>query len=126
MLDAAVEVLAAWPWQERPVAVMGLDSSTHPILIGSLVDGLAGLGRLANLGILRHRPGRQPVVAANSALRVAALADSWVVPELGELAGPVLLIDDVTDTGWTLTMAARVLRRAGMDAVLPFALASVT
>ena len=126
MLDAAVEVLAAWHWQDRPVAVMGLDSSTHPILIGSLVDGLAGLGRLANLGILRHRPGRQPVVAANSALRVAALADSWVVPELGELAGPVLLIDDVTDTGWTLTMAARVLRQAGADAVLPFALASVT
>ena len=126
VLDAAVEVLAAWPWQERPVAVMGLDSSTHPILIGSLVDGLAGLGRLANLGILRHRPGRQPVVAANSALRVAALADSWVVPELGELAGPVLLIDDVTDTGWTLTMAARVLRQAGAGAVLPFALASVT
>jgi ATP-dependent DNA helicase RecQ len=39
--------------------------------------------------------------------------------------GPILLIDDLTDTGWTLTMAARVLRRAGADEVLPFALASV-
>jgi ATP-dependent DNA helicase RecQ len=38
----------------------------------------------------------------------------------------VLLVDDVADTGWTLTMAARVLRRAGAQEVLPFALASVS
>jgi ATP-dependent DNA helicase RecQ len=38
----------------------------------------------------------------------------------------VLLIDDITDTGWTLTMAARVLRRAGVVQVLPFTLASVS
>lgn len=125
VLKAAVAVLAAWPWETRPVAVMGLDSSTHPLLIGSLVEGLAELGRLTNLGTLRYRPSRRPTTAANSAYRVAALADSWAEPDIGSLSGPVLLIDDVTDTGWTLTMAARVLRRAGADTVLPFALASV-
>lgn len=44
--------------------------------------------------------------------------------ELPADIGPVLLVDDVTDTGWTLTMAARVLRAAGAPQVLPFALAS--
>jgi ATP-dependent DNA helicase RecQ len=83
------------------------------------------LGRLTNLGTLRYRPERRPVTAANSAYRVAALIDAWEVPELGGVGGPVLLIDDVADTGWTLTMAARVLRKAGADDVLPFALASV-
>jgi ATP-dependent DNA helicase RecQ len=125
MLDAAVAVLAAWRWDLRPVAVMGLDSDSHPILIGSVVDGLAELGRLTNLGTLRYRPGRPKVTAVNSAYRVAALNDSWEVPDLGGVEGPILLIDDLTDTGWTLTMAARVLRRAGADEVLPFALASV-
>ncbi|MCH9720493.1 MAG: RecQ family ATP-dependent DNA helicase [Actinomycetia bacterium] len=125
VLEAAVAVLAAWPWQSRPVAVMGLDSTSHPLLIGSVVDGLAGLGRLKNLGTLRYRPDRRPVTAANSAYRVAALADCWSVPALGQVAGPVLLTDDLTDTGWTLTMAARVLRGAGVPEVLPFALASV-
>jgi ATP-dependent DNA helicase RecQ len=125
VLNAAVAVLAAWGWATRPVAVMGLDSNTHPILIGSLVDGLAELGRLTNLGTLRYSPERRPVTAANSAYRVAALAGAWDAPDLGAVAGPVLLIDDVTDTGWTLTMAARVLRKAGADDVLPFALASV-
>ena len=125
VLNAAVAVLAAWGWQTRPVAVMGLDSNTHPILISSLVGGLAELGRLANLGTLRYSPERRPVTAANSAYRVAALTDAWEVPDLGPVSGPVLLIDDLTDTGWTLTMAARVLRKAGADEVLPFALASV-
>ena len=125
VLNAAVAVLAAWGWETRPVAVMGLDSVTHPILISSLVDGLAELGRLANLGMLRYSPERRPVTAANSAYRVAALIDAWDSPDLGAVAGPVLLIDDVADTGWTLTMAARVLRKAGAAEVLPFALASV-
>ncbi len=124
-LTAAVAVLAAWPWETRPVAVMGLDSDTHPVLIGSVTDGLAELGRLTNLGTLRYRPGRRPVTAANSAYRVSALNEAWEAPDLSAVDGPVLLIDDLTDTGWTLTMAARVLRQAGADEVLPFALASV-
>lgn len=124
VLAATVAVLAAWSWESRPVAVMGLDSSTHPVLIGSLVEGLAEMGRLRNLGTLRYRPGRRPVTAANSAYRVLALEGSWVEPDLDGVVGPILLVDDETDTGWTFTMAARVLRLAGADAVLPFALAS--
>jgi ATP-dependent DNA helicase RecQ len=124
VLRAAVAVLAAWPWETRPAAVMGLDSTTHPILIGSVVDGLAELGRLANLGTLRYRPGRRPVTAANSAYRVAALNDAWIAPDLDGPAGPVLLVDDLSDTGWTFTLAARLLRQAGAAEVLPFALAS--
>jgi ATP-dependent DNA helicase RecQ len=127
VLKAAVAVLAAWPWQKRPVAVMGVDSVAHPVLIGSVVDRLAELGRLTNLGILRYLPDRRPVAAANSAYRVAALQDSWEEPDPAALrGGPVLLVDDLTDTGWTLTMAARLLRRGGAIEVLPFALASIS
>ncbi|HJT93333.1 MAG TPA: RecQ family ATP-dependent DNA helicase [Mycobacterium sp.] len=129
VVRAAVQVLAAWTWETRPTAVMGLESVRHPLLITSLVDRLAQLGRLTNLGTLRYSPEHRPVAAANSAYRVAALHDSWVAPDAGVIsaaAGPVLLVDDVTDTGWTLTMAARVVRSAGAPAVLPFALASVS
>jgi ATP-dependent DNA helicase RecQ len=34
----------------------------------------------------------------------------------------VLLVDDRTDSGWTLTVGARLLRLAGAEAVLPFVL----
>jgi ATP-dependent DNA helicase RecQ len=64
------------------------------------------------------------VTAANSAYRIAALVDAWEEPELAGVRGPILLVDAVTDTGWTLTMAARTLTAAGADSVLPFALAS--
>ncbi|MEB3048305.1 RecQ family ATP-dependent DNA helicase [Mycolicibacter sp. MYC123] len=125
VVRAAVAVLVSWDWQIRPTAVMGLDSATHPVLIGSLAERLAELGRLTHLGTLRYADGRRAVTAANSAYRVAALNGSWQEPARLESDGPVLLVDDVTDTGWTLTMAARVLRAAGAPQVLPFALASV-
>jgi len=45
------------------------------------------------------------------------------VPDLAGVDGPVLLVDDVVDSGWTATVVARLLRRAGAPAVLPLALA---
>jgi ATP-dependent DNA helicase RecQ len=127
VVAAAVKVLAAWDWAVRPTAVMSLDSATHPVLITSLRSRLAELGRLTDLGTLRYAPGRRPATAANSAYRVAALSGAWSPPEpVPADAGPVLLVDDLADTGWTLTMAARVLRAAGAAEVLPFALAGTS
>ncbi|AKS32328.1 RecQ family ATP-dependent DNA helicase [Mycolicibacterium goodii] len=125
VVQAAIAVLKAWNWDRRPVAVMGLDSDRHPRLITSTVRRLAQLGRLTDLGILRYSPQRRPVTAANSAYRVAALTGSWEHPQI-DCDGPVLLIDDLTDTGWTLTMAARLLRAGGAPEVLPFVLASTS
>jgi ATP-dependent DNA helicase RecQ len=125
VVQAAVAVLKAWDWKARPVAVIGLDSETHPQLISSTVQRLAQLGRLTNLGTLRYAPQRRPTTAANSAYRVAALHDAWEAPQI-MTDGPMLLVDDMTDTGWTLTMATRVLRDAGVPAVLPFVLASTS
>ncbi|QZT62276.1 RecQ family ATP-dependent DNA helicase [Mycolicibacterium austroafricanum] len=129
VVQAAVKVLAAWDWQMRPTAVMALDSDTHPLLTSSLARRLAELGRLTDLGVLRYTPERRPVTAANSAYRVAALRGAWEPPDPGPISaagGPVLLVDDMTDTGWTLTMAARVVRSAGAPEVLPFALAATS
>ncbi|GAS94624.1 ATP-dependent DNA helicase RecQ [Mycolicibacterium canariasense] len=124
LVQAAIEVLKAWDWTTRPTAVLAMDSATRPLLIRSMAARLAQIGRLTDLGVLGYRPGHRPVTAANSAYRVAGLRDAWEPPvEVG--AGPVLLVDDFADTGWTLTMAARVVRRAGASAVLPFALAAV-
>lgn len=125
VVQAAVAVLKAWDWKARPVAVIGLDSDTHPRLISSTVQRLAQLGRLTDLGTLRYAPQRRPATAANSAYRVAALHGAWEAPDI-TVDGPVLLVDDMTDTGWTLTMAARVLRDAGAPEVLPFVLASTS
>ncbi len=67
----------------------------------------------------------------NSAHRLRALWHSLAVPaQLGGavagLGGPVLLVDDRLETGWTMTVAARLLRETGAAAVLPLVLAVTT
>jgi ATP-dependent DNA helicase RecQ len=64
----------------------------------------------------------------NSAQRVRALHDAFQVPAevaaaLAEIDGPILLVDDLVDSGWTMVLAGRALRQAGAAAVLPLALA---
>src|SRR3712207_7691732 len=45
------------------------------------------------------------------------------VRALAGLDGPVLLVDDLADSRWTVTVAGRALRQAGAPEVLPFVLA---
>jgi ATP-dependent DNA helicase RecQ len=65
---------------------------------------------------------------SNSAQRLKALDGALTVPPalsaaLTEAHGPVLLVDDFTETGWTLAIAARLLRKSGARGVLPLVLA---
>jgi ATP-dependent DNA helicase RecQ len=124
IVDAAIRVLASWDWEVRPTAVMAVESDLRPQLVSSLATRLAQVGRLTDLGTLARTPGRPPVSAANSAYRVAGLAGAFVTPHPLPTDGPVLLVDDLWDTGWTLTTAARELRSAGAPAVLPFVIAT--
>jgi ATP-dependent DNA helicase RecQ len=123
VLDACVRVLAGWGWAERPVGVVGMGSRTRPHQLAHLARRIAEIGRLPLLGTLPPR-GPRPAQHANSAQRLAAVWDAVGEPEFSVPPGPVLLVDDVIDTGWTITVAARLLRRAGASAVLPFALAA--
>jgi len=42
----------------------------------------------------------------------------------GSYDGPVLLIDDIIDSGWTVTVISALLKRAGVSHVYPVALAT--
>ena len=129
LLKACVEVLADWPWEQRPAAVVAVPSLRRPLLVESVAHHLATLGRLPFLGSLEltttdgtGEPG------GNSAFRLAAVHERFRVPadlasQLAGLEGPVLLVDDLVDSRWTITVAGRALRLAGAPGVLPFALA---
>ncbi|HET9022085.1 MAG TPA: RecQ family ATP-dependent DNA helicase [Ornithinibacter sp.] len=129
LLRACVPVLAEWGWSERPVAVVAVPSRTHPALVRSVAAGLAEIGRLPLLGSLDLAHGGPTGDAGgNSAFRLAGVWERLVVgPDLaaalGDLDGPVLLVDDLVSSRWTLTVAGRALRRAGARGILPFALA---
>jgi ATP-dependent DNA helicase RecQ len=135
LVAAVVKVLAAWDWDQRPAGVITLPSRSKPQLVESLGRRIAEIGRIPYLGALRYRHGAQPSRSPgrqhNSAQRLAAVWDQLTVPEevaaaAGQLAGPVLLVDERAESGWTMTVAARLLRQAGAPAVLPLVLAVTT
>jgi ATP-dependent DNA helicase RecQ len=39
---------------------------------------------------------------------------------------PILLVDDIVDSGWTLTIAGYLLQKNGSGVVFPFTLAKAT
>jgi ATP-dependent DNA helicase RecQ len=130
VFDAVVRVLATWGWEKRPVGVVTVASTARGQLIESLAARLGQAGRLPVLGRVEYTPRDGAVGGTeNSAQRLRALWDRFRLPtalaaSLASLEGPVLLVDDRVDTGWTMTVVARTLREAGAPAVLPLALAT--
>ena len=125
VVRAVIQVLAGWDWAQRPAGIVLVPSRSRPRLIRSLATRLAELGRLPIFGELeRLRETPASTGRSNSAQRLRAVHGAFAVPSDMILAGePVLLIDDRTDTRWTLTECTRVLRDAGAGQVLPLVLA---
>jgi ATP-dependent DNA helicase RecQ len=143
VLKAVVTVLADWArspegWASdgpgstaRPVGVVAMPSLRRPRLVASLAERVAAIGRLPFLGSLAYtaQGGEHTARRSNSARHLQALSAALTVPDelagaLGAASGPVLLVDDFVDSGWTLAVSARLLRRAGAGPVLPLVLAT--
>jgi ATP-dependent DNA helicase RecQ len=140
VLNALVTVVSDWAtspggWasgeagaRRRPVAVVTVGSRARPRLVRSLGERIAAVGRMPLLGEVTHDGQGPPPGRSNGAQRVRALHGTLELPAqlaqaVGAAGGPLLLIDDFTESGWTLAMAARLLRRAGAEEVLPLVLA---
>ncbi|MGW4710396.1 DEAD/DEAH box helicase [Streptomyces sp. NPDC004314] len=140
--QAVVAVLSDWArgpggWASgaadapaRPVGVVALPSRSRPQLVGSLAARIAEIGRMPVLGTIEYADQLPEfgLTSSNSAQRVRGLHQALTVPPalaaaLAEADGPVLLVDDRAESGWTLAVAARLLRRAGAKEVFPLVLA---
>jgi ATP-dependent DNA helicase RecQ len=122
---AAGAIDKTWhPSAEEGWWVAAIPSRRHPGLVGDAARAIAE--RL-------HLPFRDAVLATTmdappqKEMENAAMQSRNVHAALSVAAdpvpGPVILIDDVVDTGWTLTMAGHLLRSHGAGAVHPFAFA---
>ncbi|NUP60218.1 MAG: ATP-dependent DNA helicase RecQ [Pseudarthrobacter sp.] len=139
-VDRSVQVLREWGagdgrnpgWSGvgRPAAIVSNPSRNKPQLVDSLAQGISGIGRIPYLGQLQlAHGGPTGSRGGNSAYRLAGVWDRLVVgPDLeaalqSSPGQTVMLIDDLADSRWTLTVAGRALRQAGAGAVLPLVLA---
>ncbi len=121
ILDGMVEVLKRWSrsWQ-RPTAVVAMPSRRYPALVHSVAAHLAEIGRLPLVDALEVT-GPPPDADGSSATRAKDLIYRTTLRPGVALDGPVLLVDDVIRSRWTVTVAGALLADAGARSVLPLA-----
>ena len=122
IFDGLVATLSRWGWPAgRPTWVTWVPSRGRSTLLADVAARLAGLGRMEIVSPLRaDGPGLQRDAATNIESATRALQRLSI--EGGVPAGPVLLLDDTTRSGFTLTVAATLLREAGAGPVYPLVL----
>jgi ATP-dependent DNA helicase RecQ len=123
LVDAAVDLVRRWAPQPAPTWVAWVPSASRPDLVPDLARRLAaGLGIDAHDAVRRvaARPPQKDMENSVQQFRnvYGAFEVATPVPP-----GPVLLVDDIADSRWTLTVIGAALRRAGSGPAHPLVLA---
>ena len=124
LVEASVALIEEWSPDPMPTWVTCIPSSRHPSLVPEFARRLArrlGLPFSASLVRTDERPAQKEM--ANPTQQALNVDGSLDVVEAGLLRGPVLLVDDMVDSRWTLAIASWLLRKGGCQEVWPFALA---
>jgi ATP-dependent DNA helicase RecQ len=153
LVKAAADLITVrWRPDPAPQWVTAIPSRRHTELVRDFAQRLASKLGLPFLTVLRPRRETRPQKEMlNSAMQSRNVLDAFSVCEPpadsatadwlrkinrlaarvagagGEIklpAAPVLLVDDMVDSKWTITMAAVLLQHHGSGPVHPFALAS--
>lgn len=123
LVEASRRLIDDWKPEPSPTWVTCVPSRSHPNLVPDSAQRLAeGLGlpfhQVAHK-VLDNRPQKE---MENSAQQFRNVVEAFSI--VGDVSqGPVLLVDDIIDSGWTLTVIGVMLRQAGCEAVFPFVLA---
>jgi ATP-dependent DNA helicase RecQ len=113
------------PWPEWVAAV---PSVRRPGLVDGFARAVARELELPFVPCLVGATGAQPQDTMLNSVQQLANAHGGlsVASGVSVLSGPVLLVDDIVDSGWTLTVAGWLLREGGSGPVHPFALAATS
>ena len=126
-LVAATADLIRHRWHEanRVAWVTCIPSIRHPDLVPDFARRLAAVLGVAFKPVIRKSRETEPQKNMENRFHQCHNLDGafTIRPEPGTDA-PVLLVDDVVDSAWTLTLATALLRQTGTSAVYPFALAT--
>ena len=125
LVSACAALLREWRPDPSPTWVAAIPSLRHPHLVPDLARRLADALDLPFGDVLKKEGARpEQKTMENSDRQARNVVGSLTVAQDAILPGPVLLVDDVVDSRWTLTIAAWELRRRGCGPVWPLALAN--
>lgn len=123
LVGAVAEMIARWSPMPEPTWVTNVPSFRHPELVESFARRLAERLNLPFEPALRKGHETSPQKVLQNATHQARNVRGAFVIAPGVPTGPVLLVDDVVDSGWTFAECACALREGGSGEVYPVALA---
>ncbi|OYO28580.1 RecQ family ATP-dependent DNA helicase [Janthinobacterium sp. PC23-8] len=123
LVAACVKMVGEWNPRPYPAWVSCVPSLRHPVLVPDFAQRLAAaLGLPFHLVIAKTDDRPEQKTMENSAQQARNIDGSLALNALAVPTGPVLLVDDMVDSGWTLTVSAWLLRKGGSGEVWPIAL----
>jgi len=127
LVDASLQLIRDfWKPDPPPSWLTAIPSRRHPALVSDFAKRLASRLGVPFLPVL-VRTGEPPEqkTMQNSTMQARNVIGTLSV--MGDVpAKPVLLVDDIIDSGWTLTLAGYLLRSHGSSEVYPFTLAQAS
>jgi ATP-dependent DNA helicase RecQ len=126
LVMASVDLIRNRWARKSPIAwVTCIPSTRHPNLVPDFAQRLASaLGVPFKPVIQKTRETEPQKSMENRFHQCHNLDGAFTVQSEPETQGPVLLVDDVVDSAWTLTLVSILLIQAGTSVVFPFALAT--
>ena len=124
LIDACVVMLKEWGLQPAPTWVTCVPSLRNPTLVPDFAKRLAQALNLSFRVAIEKTDSRPEQNKFNNSFQQARNVDGSLAPLRDQiLSGPVLLVDDVILSGWTLAISSWLLRKNGSGEVWPLALA---
>ena len=124
LVQACAQLVRQWNPQPAPAWVTCVPSLRHPSLVNNFAGRLAAELDLPFHAVIQKTDARPEQKAmANSAQQARNIDGSLELSIATLPKGAVLLVDDMVDSRWTLTVAAWLLRKNGSGEVWPLALA---
>jgi ATP-dependent DNA helicase RecQ len=124
LVAACRQLIQEWNPEPAPTWLTCIPSKRHPELVPNFARRLAeALGLPFEPVLLKTDDRPEQKSMANSTQQARNIDGSLAVVEKGPRSEPVLLVDDMVDSRWTLTIAAWLLRSNASGEVWPLALA---
>lgn len=115
-----------WQPDPFPAWVTAIPSTRHPNLVPDFTRRLAASLRIPFYPVIRRiREAPEQKTMQNSAMQARNVINTVRIDQKISHE-PVLLVDDIIDSGWTMTMAGYLLKKQGSGLVYPFTLAQAT
>jgi ATP-dependent DNA helicase RecQ len=124
LVEACAAMVRSWAPQPAPAWVTCIPSCRHANLVPDFARRLAAALNLPFRPVLEKTDSRPPQKEMANSSQQARNVDGSLRIAGNVPSHPVLLVDDMVDSRWTLTVAAYLLATHGSRPAFPLALAS--